>query len=201
MIHELKLNKIEIIENMRAFARVRDPEPEHSRNVVRNSLALFDALNSLHNLGERERFLLEAASLMHDIGYANRPLQHNKGSRDLILACGVEGLPEIELKIIACIARYHRGVGPFPTHKVYRDLNDPEQKLVCKLAAILRIADGMDRSHSGNTLLSGVELLPGEVVLQFQGAAALELDAQAASRKADLFATAYEANVSVCFKG
>jgi len=130
-----------------AFARKHDPELDHAVQVCRNSLALFDVTGDLHGLSDRDRVLLEAAALMHDTGYENRPSQHHKGSRDLILGSKLKGFSGPELKMIACVARYHRKAPPDPSHKIYRDLDPPAQSAVTRMAALLRVADGLDRSH------------------------------------------------------
>lgn len=133
-----------------AFARKHDPEFDHALQVCRNSLALFDATRDMHGLSDRDRVLIEAAALMHDTGYENRPWQHHKGSRDLILASKLKEFSVLELKTIACLARYHRKAPPDPSHKVYRDLDPASQSKVTRMAALLRIADGLDRSHVGS---------------------------------------------------
>ena len=130
-----------------SLARKADSEPEHATHVCVTALALFDAATTLHGLGESERALLAAAALLHDTGWATRPAAHHKGSRDFILESGLAGFSATELKTIACVARYHRKAHPKPTHKVYRDLDEDSRTTVNRLAAILRIADGMDRSH------------------------------------------------------
>jgi len=120
---------------------------EHALQVCRNSLALFDVARDLHGLSDRDRVLLEAAALMHDTGYENRPWQHHKGSRDLIAGARLRGFSRQEKKMIACVARYHRKASPDPSHKVYCDLDGENQSAVTRMAALLRIADGLDRSH------------------------------------------------------
>lgn len=124
-----------------------DPEPSHPAQVARLSIKLFDELNCLHNLGARERFLLEAAALCHDIGWSRSEKKHHKASRDIILSQRFEGLTSVERTIVALLARYHRKAIPKIKHKYYRDLCVEDQVRVRKLAAILRIADGLDRTH------------------------------------------------------
>lgn len=128
-----------------------DFEPEHAIQVTKIVLQLFDDTGELHHLGDPEKRLLEAAALLHDIGYSNRPDQHHKGARDLILSSKPEGFSGRERKMVACIARYHRKGHPKPSHKVYCDLNEADRIIVDRLAALLRIADGLDRSHLAAT--------------------------------------------------
>lgn len=127
-----------------------DPEPAHAFQVCRLALALFDQTASLHGLGNRERRLLHAAALLHDIGHTIGELGHHKHARDLILDSKLDGFTGKELQMIACIARYHRKAHPRADHKVYATLAAPRQELVRKLAAILRVADGLDRAHQAS---------------------------------------------------
>jgi exopolyphosphatase / guanosine-5'-triphosphate,3'-diphosphate pyrophosphatase len=151
------------IQEAQAFAAGLDPDPAHSCQVCRSALALFDLLRELHGLGATERVLLHAAALMHDTGYGTGAPKHNKASRDLILGTKLTGMSIRELMMVACIARYHSGGAPEPDHKVYRDLKPKEQEKVARLASILRIADGLDRSHAASAETVHVEQVPSIV--------------------------------------
>jgi exopolyphosphatase / guanosine-5'-triphosphate,3'-diphosphate pyrophosphatase len=135
------------LDAVRALAMKLDPEPEHPLQVTRLALELFDKTLALHRLGPAERRLLEAAALLHDTGYRKSALRHHKHSRDIILKQDLPGFSELERKQIALIARYHRGATPKPGHRFFCDLDDAAKDRVSKLAAILRVADGLDRVH------------------------------------------------------
>ena len=204
------------IEDTEQFAAAHDPDPAHSRHVAQNSLALFDALADLHQLDARARAgkkpapqmcrrdartttrtLLHAAALLHDVGYALDPASHHKQSRDLILGSGITDFLPQDLAVIACIARYHRKGLPDPSHKVYRDLDAQSQQLVNRLAAILRIADGLDRSHAGSARAIRVTRSRGAVSIHVQQEPPSPADIQAALKKADLFAQAFGVKVEI----
>ncbi len=119
----------------------------HGMRVAALSLTLFDGLASLHGLGPGERALLEAAALLHDIGRPDGRRFHHKRSRDLILENGLRGASDGECRLVACIARYHRRRFPRKTDKLYRDFSAAQRKNVLKLAALLRIGDGLE--HPG----------------------------------------------------
>ena len=169
------------------FASAHDPDPAHSRHVLQNSLALFDALADLHQLDARGRTLLNAAAILHDVGYAIDPASHHKKSRDLILGSGITDFPPHDLAVIACIARYHRKALPDTSHKTYRDLDAQSQQLVNRLAAILRIADGLDRSHAGSARSIRVTRSRDTVSIHVQQEPASPADIEAARKKANLF--------------
>lgn len=179
------------------FAAAYDADPGHARHVARNSLALFDALRDLHQLDHHARTLLHAAALLHDIGYSRNPATHHKQSRDLILASGIEGFSPDDLKIVACVARYHRKTLPEPRHKVYRDLDTTGQDCVRRLAAILRIADGLDRSHAASAQSISVERKGDTLRIRVRQSRKMPVDIQAGVKKSDLFEQVFGRKVEI----
>jgi len=185
------------LESVRAFAQAHDPDPAHSAQVCDRSVDLFDALANLHGLGQRERLLLKAAALMHDTGYDTDPMQHHKGSRDLILDAKLDGFTRREVMMMACVARYHRKGDPDPAHKVYRDLNEEEQSAVAKLAAILRVADGLDRSHEMSAKALRVERRGDTVRVYVQQRAPNPIDISVGMRKSALFEKVFAVKLEI----
>jgi len=139
------------LDAVKQWADQLDPEPEHARYVRKLARLLFEQTRLLHALGRPELRLLEAAALLHDTGLRRGADRHHKHSRDIILALELPGFTEEERAVIACIARYHRRGPPQSGHRVYRDLSPEMQGVVKILAAILRIADGLDRTHQAAT--------------------------------------------------
>lgn len=122
-------------------------EASHAKQVALLALQLFDQTKNLHECGEEEREFLEAAAILHEIGLFISHSQHHRHSYYLIRNSDLLGFTEREKEIIANIARYHRKSHPKMKHEGFRQLSHDEQQIVTKLAAILRIADGLDRSH------------------------------------------------------
>ncbi|MBN1615524.1 MAG: HD domain-containing protein [Deltaproteobacteria bacterium] len=135
---------------VKRLAKVSDPDPRHTAQVIKLALTLFDKLKDLHALGARERFLLEMSAMLHDIGWSRTTGGgHHKHSRDMILEVQLPGLTETEQAMCALIARYHTKAGPDPArHKRFAALAKRERAVVSWLAAILRVADGLDCTHS-----------------------------------------------------
>lgn len=133
--------------SIRRLARIVDPEPEHVFQVCRLAERLFDRTVSIHGLGKKARRWLSAAALLHDAGHTIAERGHHKHARDLILGYEMPGFSETERAAVAMIARYHRKAHPSESHKVFCDLDSDSKSLVTKLAAILRITDGLDRAH------------------------------------------------------
>lgn len=123
-------------------------EPSHAKQVTKIALIIFDKTKGLiHNLGLNERDLLEAGTLLHDIGYYIAAKGHNKNSYKLIEKETLPGFSEREKEIIGNIARYHRGKMPKSKHSCYEALTGNEKSIVNKLSAFVRVADALDRTH------------------------------------------------------
>ncbi len=131
----------------RALGRRYHYDAEHAEIVRRIASSLFDQTTKLHGFRERERTLLEAAALLHDIGVFVNNARHHKHSWYLIRASDIVGLSEPERELVALIARYHRRSHPKPEHFGWGGLTAEERELVSRLAAILRLADSFDRGH------------------------------------------------------
>jgi len=174
-----------------------DPEPAHAFQVCRLALALFDQTKVLHGLGDPERRLLQAAALLHDIGHTISELGHHKHARDLILKSKLEGFTRKELQMVACIARYHRKAQPQDTHKIYAELAAARRERVRKLAAILRVADGLDRSHQASAKKISVTHEPRVVRIVATQRRPNSVDIWGSMRKRGLFEEVFGVTVDV----
>ena len=161
--------------------------PDHAGQVARLAVALFDQTRSVHALTDREQEWLEYAALLHDIGVHISYESHHKHSYYLIKNGDLRGFEPEEVDAIALVARYHRRATPKRGHDAYADLSRERRRTVRTLAAILRLAETLDRSHSQS--LSGVALHDrGEdALLQVRTSGDAELELWAASRQAAPF--------------
>jgi exopolyphosphatase/guanosine-5'-triphosphate,3'-diphosphate pyrophosphatase len=169
-------------------------ERKHSHHVSKLALALFDQTKRLHELGDTEREFLEAASILHEIGLFVSHAQHHRHSYYLIKNAELMGFTENEKEIIANIARYHRKSHPKFKHENFDSLNANDQEIVRRLASLLRIADGLDRSHS--LLVKGVKCRTRgkRLVCELKPAqhAKLDLELWGADRKKELFEEVFD---------
>lgn len=136
-----------ILEEVIELGKRHDFDQEHSLQVSKLSLRLFDELQSLHRMGNSERIWLRLASLLHDVGKSMSGPLHHKASRDIIVKEAHLPFRKRVRKMIGLIARYHRGEFPEDKHKYYCQLDDEEKQCVRKLAALLRLADALDAEH------------------------------------------------------
>jgi len=122
---------------------------KHCRQVRNLAMMLFDQLPVLHRLTGDERDLLNAAALLHDIGWTVSHKRHHKHSADLIRenVGQLTGFDSTGIEMIAQIARYHRRAEPSMDHEAFAKLPASQRDIVRQLSAFLRVADGLDRPH------------------------------------------------------
>jgi exopolyphosphatase / guanosine-5'-triphosphate,3'-diphosphate pyrophosphatase len=160
----------------------------HGNLVAKLTGLLFDDLQSVHQFGERERLLLRAAAILHDIGDFVRYDGHHKHSYYLIQHSDIMGLTPDERAIVANIARYHRKSPPDPSHPNFRELDKDARGKVRGLAAILRIADALDREHRGkvDSVRGVVDRTKGRLLLFVTGEPERELEEWTVKAKSGL---------------
>ena len=125
-----------------------DTDGRHCRHVAALSLQLFDALAAWHGLGAPEREWLHFAALLHDVGSSIAYDGHAQHSAYVIRNGGLRGLTAGEIETVALVARYHGGARPRKRRdEAYADLPRKRRRTVRWLAAMLRVAEGFDRSH------------------------------------------------------
>ena len=122
---------------------------DHSDQVLKLANKIFDFVKLKFEFSDDEREYVEAAAILHDIGYYISHTDHHKHSYYLIRNADMLGFNDKEIEIIANIARYHRKSHPKIKHENFSKLDEQSKELVKKLAGILRIADALDRSHKG----------------------------------------------------
>ncbi len=179
------------MESVRQLMRQLENEPSHAKQVTRLALQLFDELKLLHGLKDKEREYLEAASLLHDIGWSEGGRSHHKSSMKLILANDLLGWKEEEKLIIANIARYHRKSLPKEKHSKFAALSHQDKEIVKKLAALLRIADGLDRSHGSYVRKVQCQLGADRVQVTLFCNGELVMELYGFEKKRDLFEYAF----------
>ena len=154
----------------------------HASQVGRMALALFDQTQSRHGLGAREREWLEYSALLHDIGVHISYGRHHKHSYYLVRNGDLRGFEPEEVEVIALVARYHRRGVPKRSHEGYGDLSSQLRRSVKTLAAMLRVAEGLDRSHQQS--VADLEIIAGgqDYLLRIRPAGDTELELWAAQR-------------------
>jgi len=168
-------------------------EIAHCRRVRDLAVSLFDQLQPLHHLGFDERAILEAAALLHDIGWSVSGSKHHKIAYRLVKENEpkLPGFTQPQIELIATVARYHRKSPPSLKHDVFAALGQREQLAVEQLAALLRIADGLGRPHLQLVKHVRCELATDRVIVHVHALAEAGLHIEGATRKRALFETVF----------
>jgi len=172
-------------------------DPAHCVHVLNLSTQLYDQLTLLHNYGPEERRFLECAALLHDIGWSIGEKQHHKHSMRLILSTPLPSMSDREKRIIANVARYHRRAIPKLKHSEYAWLAWEDQQVVCRLSALLRLADALDRSHERRVQQIECLLSDHICILSLAGKRPLTEELEAVERKKGLFTETYAMDLRV----
>ena len=164
------MNETSARDEILALMREKEERPVHVEHVTRLALSLFDQLLELHGLGERERLLLEAAGCLHDIGHEFDHLGsgHHKESARMIREHAWANFSGSEVEVIAQVARYHRKGMPEMADEEFRALPDWDRRIVQRLAALLRLADALDRNHLQLVQSVKVEIRPNQLVFHLE---------------------------------
>jgi exopolyphosphatase / guanosine-5'-triphosphate,3'-diphosphate pyrophosphatase len=161
--------------------------PEHANQIARLASELFDQTRAVHGLTDREREWLEYAAVLHDVGVHISYESHHKHSYYLIKNGDLRGFDPDEIETIALVARYHRQATPKKRHDGFGGFGRTRRKTIRALAAILRLAESLDRSHQQT--VSAVELHDrgDDGLLQLRTTGDAELEVWAAARHAAPF--------------
>ncbi|MEA2312627.1 MAG: exopolyphosphatase / guanosine-5-triphosphate,3-diphosphate pyrophosphatase, partial [Solirubrobacteraceae bacterium] len=164
----------------------------HTEHVARLALDLWERLaeGGVHPGDPLERDLLWAAAMLHDIGTAVDYDDHHKHSRYLILNAGLPGFSPRETGLIGQMARYHRkgspGLGEFSALA-----REGDEALLDRCAAVLRVAEQLERPRDQTVHGTRVELRDGAVELCLEHDQDVTVARWAAERQSDIFERAF----------
>ena len=175
------------LEAVLALARKCNYEREHTHQVEKLALQLFDQLVELHHLGSRERFMLRCGALLHDIGWIEGQKGHHKTALKIIMENAALPFDFRDKSIIALLARYHRKALPAGRHSYFCDLDTKDQNVVRVLSGILRVADGLDRTHQSKVENISCRAGRKQISLTCRSVESIESEFAAARDKAELF--------------
>jgi exopolyphosphatase/guanosine-5'-triphosphate,3'-diphosphate pyrophosphatase len=176
MLRELAKNRewSEDFEKQVLFSAVKLGEkfafdPAHAECVAAISVRLFREMAGLHRLGRKYELLLRVAAILHDIGFFISNRSHHKHSFYIIQNSELFGIPDRDRQLVAATARYHRRTQPRESHEEYRSLERTDRLIVGKLAAMLRIADALDRNHRQQAANATFEIRNGQLRIGVAG--------------------------------
>lgn len=153
-----------------ALARRIDSDPGHSLHVQALADQLFQDLRHVFELGDQEREWLAHAARLHDIGFSISEKGHHKHGAYIVQNSKLQGFWPEEVELIAQVVRYHRGKAPNPKrHEAFRRMDPWRQRVVEKLAAVLRVADALDRRRVQIIRAVHLEVEEGRALIRVDG--------------------------------
>lgn len=164
---------------------------KHADHVANFARQLFRELQHLHGLDAKYELVLRVAATLHEVGMFISPREHHKHSLYILMHTEIFGLSSNDRVMVALLARYHRRYDPEPNHPYFSDLSREERMIVLKLAALLRLADSLDRSHAQR--IKTIQLRPEGTRLNVltQGADDTTIEQIAIDLKCGLFREIY----------
>jgi len=162
-------------------------DAEHAKLVAHHAGRLFDQSCVLHNLDKENKLLLEIGALLHDIGHFINTVDHNKHGYYILKASPLIGLSEDQQNIVANIMLYHRKSTPSMEDGGFRALTPKDRLVVIKLSALMRLADGLDVSHTGRVNDIQLEQQKNTWKLKLQGKGDLMLERWTLEKRQKLF--------------
>lgn len=172
-------------------------EEPHAQHVAATATFLFDVCRPLYDGPDEDVELLEYAALLHDVGYLISHGQHDRHSHYLIENAELHGFQPEEVAIMALVARYHEGDLPSSDHESFRRLSPDQQQRVRQLVALIRIAEGLDRSHFQNVEALRARLDEETLLLLLATKEDPQLEVWAGSEEGAYFETVFGRTVHV----
>ena len=176
-------------------------ELEHGRTVSLLAGRIFDQLAAPLELMAGDKLLLECAARLQDVGYVINYDQHHKHSYHLIRNSRLPGIRAHDLELIANVARYHRGAHPKRKHENLARLSPEDQSRVQRMAAILRLAGGLDRSRSQQVRDVQVRSEHDRVFIDVVADQEPLVDIWGAERRTDLFEKVFNLPITIRWAG
>jgi len=169
------------------LARRCNSDEAHTAHVARLALRLFDQTHSLHGLGPADREMLEFTALLHDVGQHVSRKGHHRHAAYLVENGQLRGFSPGEIAFLAALVRYHRRGDPKATDARFAILDEEQRDRLRKLAALFRVADGLDRGRRGVVDDVRVDVGTDLVVLRLATHGDAELSLWGARRRRELF--------------
>ena len=185
--NRLKKLTAQIVSAARNLGRKYHFDENHAERVRELSVRLFEEMKTEQRMTDTHRLYLEVSALLHDIGQFVSSRSHHKHSYYLISSSELFGLRKREMELVANIARYHRRAMPQRSHPPFVALDRDERMLVSKLAAILRVANALDKDHMQKAIDLKISREGDQIVLMAQNMSDITMGRLALASRSDFF--------------
>jgi len=187
----------QILSAARSLGRKYQYDENHAERVRELAELIFDEVKGEHRLTDTHRLYLQVAALLHDIGLFVSPRAHHKHSFYLIATSDLFGLRRKELELIANVARYHRRALPRRSHDRFVSLERDERVTVSKLAAILRVANALDKGNMAKVTDVKVVREGDQIVLVAQNVSDLTMERVTLAGRSNLFTEVFGKKIAL----
>ncbi len=187
----------EVLRSARILAEKFQSDAGHGEHVGKLCEHFLGNLQDLHRLTEHDALLLQVAAILHEVGTYVSPRAHHKHSEYIILNSEIFGLDRLDVTIVALVSRYHRHSGPRLDHPSYAALSVDDRIRVCKLAAILRVADALERTHAQRVSKIEISRTSSRLNIRLPGLEDAAIERLAMGSKADLFEQVFGLAVTI----
>ncbi|MEO8034038.1 MAG: Ppx/GppA phosphatase family protein [Acidobacteriota bacterium] len=178
-----------------ALAERTDCDMRHARHVAHLAARIFEQTRTLHGLSTGARELLEHAALLHEAGMHVSERAHHRHTYYLVRHADLKGFTDEQLLIVANVARYYRKAAPRTDDPNLAELTEGQREEVSKLAAILRIAEGLDRGHRQSVRDVGVRVEEGQAHFDVRTRSDARVEINSAARRGKYFGSVFEVGV------
>ena len=188
------------ISKVRKIAKSLISDNSHAEQSRKLALTTFDKTRRLHSMGRKERYWLECAAILHDIGLSRSRRGYHKSSLRLILNDLELPFTIKDRYMIGSIARYHRKAMPDANHFNLGPLSEVERQKVIVLSSILRVAEALNCSRECIVRKIAVRLLPNQMILECEATGDLFLADQAVKKMKGLLEKTFRRDLIVVWK-
>ena len=178
------------------LARKYERNGQREKHIAGMALEIFDQTQKLHGLGTPERSLLNYAALLHSIGQYINFKSYHRHSKYIISHAQLRGFTDEEVLLIGNIVRFHRKSEPQKSDEI-KDLSKNQRRILQILAAMLRVAVGLDRGQTQSVKQLALEIEDKQIHIFISGKGDLELDLWGARRLVELLERALERKVVI----
>lgn len=161
---------------------------KRSETLEKISLTIFDCMKGHHGLSKRDRLLLRIASILHDCGKYISLYNLGICSYDIIMATEIIGLSHEEREIVANVVKFNHLEFNYYEHMIKENYIDPDAYMrITKLTAILRAANGLDRSHKQKFEDIRISIVDNQMVINVYTDEDITLEKGLFGNRADFF--------------
>jgi len=187
-------------QSARQFGTLCGLDEAHAKQISMLCGQLFDGLQEPLQLPAQEKVLLLLAAWLHEVGSLVNYEKHHHHSYHLIVHGNIRGMTPRQREIVALVARYHRKSPPKKKHAAFARLSAADQQTVLRLSSLLRLADGMDRSHTRSVQSIDCSVRGRLVHVALRAATYPEIDVWGASQKGKLFEETFDKDLELVWK-